>query len=910
MSDSPTARGQHRSERAFAALLRLFPAAFRRDYTTAALEAFRDRYRDAYRRRGRAGVAVLWARMLPHMVLHGMLERWQEHRPRHPARFPDRPVRLADDLVADIRYAWRSLRRAPAFTTLAIVTLAVGIGATTAIFSVVSGVLLRPLPYPSPGELVAIYTYFRADSGREDPKYAVGSPEYFDYLDQNRAMESVAAVSTETVRLTEGEGDPEFVTAGYVSSSMFTVLGVRPLLGRPLVASDDGAKPVPVFVLSYGLWQRRFGGSPDVIGRTLSVGLDQEIGATGEIVGVMPEGFAFPTPDTQLWTQLPLDPARSWRGGHWFHMIGRLAPGVTRQAADAEMAAMMRAWAVAYPDHHVGHGLFLMPLVDDYVAEARPALLLIFTASALVLLVACANVANLCLARGESRRREMSVRRALGAASGRILRQLLTEGLLLAAVGAALGVTIAWWGVDVLLALDRGGVPRADSIALDLHVLAFAAGLVVLTTLAFGLAPAVQSTAFDVVSAFRGGNRSVTGSERMLARRGLTVVEVALAVMLVTGGGLTTKSFGHLLDVDLGFRPERLLTARFSLPAGEYSARKAVNFYTTLTDAAKSLPGVERAAIVSRPPLYMDRSASIVHIEDVPESLVEGVGLRAGSVMVSPGAFATLGIPLRRGRLLDETDRVDTPLAVVIDEEMARRYWPGRDPIGRRIRFAATDGPWHTIVGVVGNARFDALDKVVPTFYFAQRQAVGWMAFHVRTSSLVLRTNGDPSALGGPLRDLVRALDPKLPIARLQTMDDLMAGQLARPRFLVTLVALFAGVALLLGGVGVYGVMSHGVTRRTNEIGIRMALGAARADVARAVLGEGMRMALLGALAGLALAAAASKLISALLFGVSPTDPAVYGAVATVILAVGFLASYLPARRATRVDPATALRHE
>jgi len=910
MSASTDAPGQRASERMFAGLLRLFPPAFRNQYATAAVEFFRDRYRDAYRRRGAVGIAALWARTLRDVAVHGTLERWQDRRALRADRSRAPLVRLADDLAADARYAWRNLGRAPGFTVLATVTLAVGIGATTAIFSVVSGVLLRPLPYPSPGDLVAIYTRFTAESGREEEKYPVGSPEYFDYVHQNRSMETVAAVSTEMVRLAEGEGEPEFVTAGYVSSSLFTVLRVPPLVGRALVASDDGAKPAPVFVLSHGLWQRRFGGSPDVIGRKLSVGLDQEIGVTGEIVGVMPEGFAFPTPDTELWTQLPLDPARAWRGGHWFSMVGRLAPGVTRAAADAEMATMMAAWAKTYPDHHTGHGLYLMPLVDDYVAEARPALLLLLASSGLVLLVACANVANLFLARGEGRRREMSVRRALGAGGGRITRQLLTEGLMLATVGGVLGVMLAWWGVDLLLALDRGGVPRVEEIGLDLRVLAFAAGLVVLTTLAFGLAPAIQSAAADATGAFKRGGRSFTGSERMLARRGLTIVEVALAVMLVIGAGLTTKSFRRLLDVDLGFRPERLLTARFSLPAGEYSAREAVDFYTTLTAAAAALPGVERAAIVSRPPLYMDRSASRVHVEDVPESLAEDAGLRAGSVMVSPGAFEALGIPLRRGRLLDETDRVDSPLAAVVDEQMARLYWPDQDPIGRRIRFAATDGPWHTVVGIVGNARFDALDEAVPTFYFAQRQALGWMEFHVRTSSLVLRTQGDPSALAAPLRDVVRALDPKLPIARLQTMEDLIAGQLARPRFLVTLVGLFAGVALLLGGIGVYGVMSHGVTRRTSEIGIRMALGAARADVARAVLGEGMWMAVLGAFVGLALAAVASKLVSGLLFDVSPTDPAVYAGVALVMLAVGFFASYLPARRATQVDPMAALREE
>jgi len=817
-----------------------------------------------------------------------------------------------DRIVQDVRYAIRNLARSPAFAATAALTLAIGIGANTVIFGVVNGVLLEPLPYPEPDDLVAIYTYFRPESGYDFPKYAVGSPEYFDYLHQNRTMASVAAISTEALTIAAGTGEPEIVTAGYVSSSMFTVLQVPPLLGRALISADDGPDPQPVFVLSYDLWQRRFGGDSTVIGRTLEVGLDvAEYGSVGEIVGVMPEGFAFPTPDTQLWTQLPLDPARTWRGAHWFYMIGRLAPGVTFEQADVEMETLMAQWAIDYPDHHVGHGLFLMPLLDDYVGNVRPALLLLLAAVGFLLLIACANVANLLLARAEGRRRELAVRGALGARPGRLLQQLLTESLVLALFGGALGVIFAALGIEVLLALQPGTIPRAMNVGLDARVVAFVGAAVLLTTVVFGLLPAFRGAAADLSQMLNEAGRAVSPSRaRLRSRRALVVAEIALAVLLVVGAGLTVKSFWLLLGEEPGFRKENLLVARFALPASEYTAERALTFYSELVDRVEALPGVRSAATISRPPVLYDRSHGRFHIEGRPGVQSGPFCCTGSNVAVGPGAIETLGIPLLRGRLPDERDRAGATPVVVVDERLALRYWPGEDPIGKRIRFTATEGPWHTVVGVVGNVRYDGLDTESPTFYFAYE---GWqdiIHFMMGSMSIVVRSAGEPAALAGPVREVVRALDPNLVILRMQTVDDIISASVARPRFIMTTLGVFALVALLLGMIGVYGVVSHGVAQRTNEIGVRIALGARAGEVTGLVLRQGMPAVLIGAGFGLAAAFATTRAMAGLLYEVSPTDPWTFALVAAAVVLVALAASYIPARRASRVDPIEALRVE
>jgi len=836
------------------------------------------------------------------LVAFGGVQRFKEE------TRDSRGVHPVEDLVQDLRYAARGLKRAPAFTLVAVTTLALGIGANTAIFSVVSGVLLQPLPYDEPENLVAIHSRFTPESGYDFPEYAVGSPEYFDYVNQNNTMEHVAAISTEMVTITAGSGDPEIVTGGAVSSSMFAVLRTPPLFGRTLVPEDDGAEPVPVIVLGYELWQRRFGGDPGVIGQTLELGVEvAEYDMSGEIVGVMPPGFAFPTPDTQLWTQLPLDPARTWRGGHWFYMIARLKPDVTFEQSEAEMATMMARWAEVYPEHHVGHFLFLKPLLDDYVANVRPALLLLLGAVGFVLLIACANVANLMLARSEVRRREMAVRTALGAKRGRLMRQLLTESLLLAVLGGILGSALSYVAVGALLALGSGSIPRSDLVGLDAGVLLFTGALVLLTVVLFGLVPAKQAATSDVTGAFKDRDqRATVGRRGFRFRRALVVGETALAIVLVVGAGLVAKSFWRLLREDPGFRTDNLLTAYFSLPATDYPRDQAADFFARLIERVEALPGVERAAIATRRPITSDQSNGRFHIEGWDVAQSGPSCCTASPVTAGTGMFETLGISLVRGRLLDETDRRDAPLVAVVDEVLARTYWPNDDAVGKRISWTA-EGEYFTVVGIVRHAQFDGLGTHNPTLYHPYQQAPEHIA---RTMAILIRTTRDPVAIVEPFRDVVRSLDPSVPIIGLSTMDEILSRSVAPQRFMIVLLGVFALLALALGAIGVYGVMAYGVAQRRHEIGIRMALGARSGEVTRMVLKEGTVLTVAGVAAGLVVALALSRVMSGFLFEVSATDPWTLFGVAMIMLAVGLLASYLPARSASRHDPLTALRSE
>jgi len=685
------------------------------------------------------------------------------------------------------------------------------------------------------------------------------------------------------------------------------------MLGRTLTEADDGAEPRPVYVLSYDLWQRRFGGDSSVVGQTLDVGLDiAEYGTGGEIVGVMPDGFAFPSPDTKLWTQLPLDPARTWRGGHWFSMIGRLAAGASFKQAEVEMETLMAQWANDYPDHHVGHDLFMTSLLRDTVGDVRPALMLLLGAVGFVLLIACANVANLMLTRGEGRRREFAVRKALGAGRGRLVQQLLTDCALLSVAGGVLGLVFSTVGVRALLALEGGTIPRIDLIGLDGRVLLFTGVLVMMATLIFGLVPASRGGGADIQGALReSGSNTTVGRRRLRFRGGLVAAEVAFAILLVVGAGLMMKSFWRLIQEDPGFRMENLLVAHFSLPSSSYSPEQAVGFFAELTETIEALPNVASAAIVSNPPLLRRDVNGRFHVEGREAANAGEFCCTGGPVTVGQGLYQALGIQLRRGRLIDETDLPDGPVVVNVDEELARRYWPGEDPIGKRIRFLATDGPWATVVGVVGNVRFFGLGENYPIYYYSYEQMVTWTEGHfARTMGVIVRTDGDPLAVAGPIRETVRAIDPDLPIVWMRTMDDIASASVARPRFLMTLLGLSAAVALALGAIGVYGVISHGVAQRTNEIGIRMALGAGSGAVAGMVVRQGLALALIGVVAGVAAAIAATRLMVGFLFNVSPTDPGTFTAVVGIMLGVVLAASYLPARRASRVDPLVALRME
>jgi len=821
-----------------------------------------------------------------------------------------RMTRPAENVVTDFRMALRRLGKSPGFSLLTILTLALGIGATTAIFSVVSGVLLDPLPYDEPESLVYMNTYFLPESGFDFPEYAVGSPEYFDYKNASRSMEEVAAVSTESVTITAGQGDPEVVRAGWVSPSMFTVLRVPPLLGRTLVEADGGPEPAAVAVLSYDLWQRRFGGDSAVIGTLVNLGVEvQEDPVPSEVVGVMPPGFSHPGPDIQVWAPLPLDPARTWRGGHWFTMIGRLARGVTFQEADAEMKAIMVQWAEIYPDHHVGHGLFMKPLLDHEVGDARATLLLLLGAVGFVLLIACANVASLVLARGEGRRREVAVRSALGAGRGRILQELLTESFVLAVAGGAVGLLLAWVGVQTLLALEPGNLPRMDGIGMDGPVLAFTAGAVILTTFLFGLMPALQEAGSRPGEALRDATlRTTAGSQRMRFRKGIVVAEVALSVLLVVGAGLMARSFQKLLMEDPGFNTENLLFARFSLPAAQYDPDRTIVFYDELLRGVESLPGVVGVSYTSRPPLLWNDQNGRFDIEGRQGAQPGDVCCVGSMIGVEEDYFDIMGIPLVQGRLFrPEENRAEAPKVMLVDEATADRYWPGEDPIGQRAGFAGEDGVIPEVIGVVNSVTYDGPGLEFPTLYYPANQTPH---FALRTRYLVVKTAGDPGPMVDGVRQVVRTIDPSQAIASTYTMDEIQGWSLARPRFILTLFGVFAGVALVLGAIGIYGVISYGVALRAGEIGIRRALGAEEGTVMGMVLRQGLGLTAVGLVLGLAGAVAGTRILTGFLHEVSPNDPVTFVLVAGVILGVAVLASFFPARRASGVDPLEALRVE
>ncbi|NJD20542.1 MAG: ABC transporter permease [Gemmatimonadetes bacterium] len=839
------------------------------------------------------------------MLDFGGVERFRER-----AR-EERRTRRLEDLLADLRNAGRTLRRSPGFATVTVLTLGLGIGANTALFSVVNGVLLEPLPYDESENLVYIDSYWTAQSGFEFADYPVGSPEYFDYKSQNRSLEGVAAVSTEAVTHVDGGGDPEVIRAGLVSPSLFTVLRTPPLLGRTLVEEDGRAQPAQVVVLSHDLWQRRFGGDSAVVGRRIALGMEiSEEPIRAEIVGVMPPGFEYPGSGIQLWGPLPLDPARTWRGGHWFDMLGRLARGVPLDEAKAEMAAIMEQWAVTYPDHHVGHGLQMRPLLEEEVGEARSALLLLMGSVAVVLLIACANVASLLLARGEGRRREVAVRAALGAGRGRLVQHVLSECLLLALAGGVLGLVQAWLGVKGLPLLGAGSIPRAEAIGLDARVLAFTGGVVLLTTALFGLAPALRESNPAAADTLRDASLRATASPgRLRFRRGIVVSEVALSVILVVAGGLMVKSFRGLLREDPGFSQRDLLFAQFTLPGAAYEPEEAVVFYDGLVARARALPGVEAATLTSRPPLLWEDQNGRFHIEGRPASPSAPSCCMASFLHVGEGMFETLGIPLVRGRLFGPDDhRVESPGVAVVDEATAERWWPGEDPIGQRLNVSAGDGPWYQVVGVVGNVTYDGPGVVWPTFYMPFAQTARNHPFVTLSAYLTLRTAGDPAAVLPALRQVVREMDPGLAIAGTFTMDEVMARAVAGPRFVLSVMGLFAALALALAAIGIYGVMAYAVALQRGEIGIRRALGAEEAEVLGMVLRQGLALTGAGVVLGLAGAAAGTRILERFLHEVSPTDPLTFVAVALGVGMVAALASWLPARRATGVGPLEALR--
>lgn len=830
----------------------------------------------------------------------GGVERWKEE-----VR-DARGLRLLDDLRQDLAYGVRGLRRGPGFAAVAVITLGVGIGASTAVFSVVDGVLLEPLPYPEPQELVTIQGRFLPESGFDFPYFPLSPPEYRDYRQQARSMADVGAYSTIGVTLTGPEGDPQRVQGALVTANLFDVLGVEPILGRSFAADEDVPNGPAVVVLGHALWRSRYGGDPAIVGRSILAN-----GAPAEVIGVMPPGFAYPAESQQIWGTLGLDPAsQTNRSSHWLFATGRLAAGVGLAEAEAEMETLMAAWKAEFPSVHTGHFLILRSLEDQVVGEARPMLLVLLGGVGFVLLVVCANVANLLMARGEARTRELAVRGALGAGRWRLGRQLLTESVILALVGGAVGVGLAWLGVGGLVALGADSIPRAALVQVDGDVLAFCAGVSLLTAVLFGIAPAVQGGRADPGAVLREGGRAGTGGRsRTRFRRGLVAVEVALAVLLVAGAGLLLRSFAELLRVDPGFRAEGVLVAQISLPSTDYPDLPAVAaFHGRLQERLAALPGVRSVSAAGDLPLLETPPNVDFEIDGLPP-VAPGQPARSGDLVFAlPGYTEALGIRMVEGRFLEPTDHRDAPPVAVVNRTAAELYWPDRSPLGARIRMSSSEpGPWHTVVGVVEDVLFASLDATPRQAWYLPVSQAPWSA---RTLYYVVATSGDPARLAPAVRGAIWELDERLPLIRLEPLERVVAASLSRPRFVATLLTGFAAIALLLGAIGIYGVMAFSVAQRARELGIRMVLGARRGQTAWLVVRQGLGLALAGLLLGVPAALGLTRLLGGLLYGVSPTDPLTFGAAALALLAAASLACWLPARRAVRLDPAESLRLE
>ncbi|HJU55735.1 MAG TPA: ABC transporter permease [Pyrinomonadaceae bacterium] len=794
--------------------------------------------------------------------------------------------------LQDLRYGVRMIFKYPGFTLAAVLTLVLGIGANTAIFSVVNAVLLRPLPYPQPERLLAL----RSNESL---------PDLEDIKEQSRSFESIGGAVIQPQDFT-GEAEPLQVQAALVNADLFKTLGGEAALGRVISAEEDRSGAERVVVLSHGFWLRHFGGDQNVVGRQIPLS-----GNNYTVIGVMRPDFSMPLESPDVWVALrvanPL--AAGVRGVHFLRTYLRLKPDVTLAQAQTEMEGISSRLAEAYPDENRERTRKLVPLHERVTGEVRTALLILFGAVGLVLLVACANFSSLLLARSAARQQELAIRAALGADRGRLVRQVLTESLLLAILGGAGGLVLAMWGVDLLMALKPADLPIVAAVGIDARVLAFTFGVSVLTGVVFGLAPALSSARLDLNDVLKeGGRGSAVGVLRQRVRSVLVVSEVALALMLLIGAGLLIKGFWHLRNVKPGFSPDNLLTMRIELPESRYKEIPVqTQFRQNLLDRLNSSPGVQ-AAMVSELPLSGDQLTHNFIIDGRPP-LDVGTEPELNTRTVGGDYFRAMNIPVIQGRDLSPQDRADAPMVGVVNESFVRQYFPDESPVGKRIRWARVEPvQWMTIVGVVGDVKHFGLNQPEePAFYSSYFQLEHpWK----RWMYLVVRSQGDPTALAGQVKNEVWAIDKLLPVTRVKTMSDVMSASIASQRFNLTLMSVFAVTALLLAAVGIYGVIAFSVTQRSHEIGVRIALGAQTRDVLRLVVGQGLKLVLIGIGIGLVGAFAVTRLMQSLLFGVSATDPATFVALAVLLAAVALLASYVPARRATRVDPMVSLRYE
>jgi predicted permease len=817
----------------------------------------------------------------------------------------------------DLKLAFRQLRKSPGFTLVAVLTLALGIGANTAIFSVVNAVLLKPLPFPSPDRLVAVGSINLKDPDRSHQFNSLSYPDFFDFRSQNHTFQSISCYRGGNYALVNEQG-AQNIKGLKVSAEFFDVLGVKPAIGRAFVREDEQAGGGPggfKVVLTHDLWMRLFNGDKAAIGRTLRIQ-----GQSYTVIGIMPRGFQFPfeTPAMEMYVTLADDaanadgtkPSTEQRGNHMLLAFGRLKPGVSVALADADLRTIAAALEKKYPDTNTRFGAAVLPLRDDLVGDVRTALYVLFGAVICVLLIANANVANLMLARGSVRGKEIALRAALGASRRRIIRQLLTESLLLAGLGGVLGLFIAKWGTDALISAIPQNIPRIGAIQLDGAVLAFTLLVSIATGVVFGLMPAWHASRVDLNSALKTGARIGTGGEhKHRLRNGLVMGEIAIALILLICAGLLIQTFARLGRVHTGLRTEKIFTARINLPDSAYPRPANVStYFDQLLPKIQAIPGVKSASIIMPLPLTGSNITTDFDIEEHP--LPEGQRNDAPTRITGVDYFETMGIPLLQGRVFKETDKSDSLPVVIVNECFARKFFPEQNVIGKRILPGWSIGDekpkMREIVGVVGNVRHLSLQKdFTPEMYLSAAQVpINFIYLVVRTSL------SDPAAITVAVRNQLASLDRAIPLTQVRMFDDYMSRTLAKPRFNALLLSIFAGTALLLTAIGIYGVLAYSVSQRTNEIGIRIALGAAQSNIFRLIVGEAMLLVAISMAIGLLGAFMATRFLSSLLYGVAAWDPITFASIATLIAGVAFLACWLPARRAARVDPVVALRAE
>jgi len=820
-------------------------------------------------------------------------------------------------MMTDIRYGVRQLLKHPGFTLVAVLTLALGIGANTAIFSVVNAVLLKPLPFPAPEELVAVGGIDPAESVSPPKLYSLCFPDFFDFREQNRSFASMAVYRDESITLVD-EKEAQSVRGEKVSGEFFDVLAIKPMLGRGFARADEQAGGGPgglKVVLGYGFWQRHFNRADDVIGRVLM--LD---GRPNTVIGVMPEGFQFPiqTDSIELYTTTAEDastpdgstPKTQQRGDHWLQGIARVKTGVPLAQANAELRTIAAALEKKYPETNTKSSAGSQPLRDEMVGDVRTALYVLFGAVACLLLIANANVANLMLARASVRGKEIALRAALGASRGRIIRQLLTESVILAGLGGLLGLLVAQWGTEALVAAVPQNIPRVSAIRLDGVVLGFTLLLSLGTGILFGLVPAWQASHVDLNTALKSGTRGAGGAEgKHRARNALVMAEVVLALILLICASLLIQTFARLGQVQTGMRTERLFTARIGLPQADYPRpEKIIAFFDQLMPRLRAIPGVESATIVWPLPLSGSNNISSFDIEEHPAP--EGQQPDSPMRIVGSDYFKTMGIPIREGRGFEETDQFKSQPVVIVNEQFVQKFFPGQSVVGKHIKPSWSIGDekalMRTIVGVVGNVKHRTLNmEFTPEVYLSISQ------IPMDSVTIVARTNvSNPAAITSAVRSALAAIDRNIPLVRVRVFDEYLARALARPRFNALLLSIFAGTALLLTAIGIYGVMAYSVSQRTSEIGIRIALGAGKSSIFRLVVGQAMTIVAISLAVGLVGALAATRLLNSLLFGIGASDPFTFMAIVLLVSAVAFVAAWLPARRATRVDPIVALRAE